>query len=137
MMTQRDTRIYLERAYASMQYRCDNYNNYKKIKVCKEWRKNKIAFFQWAMSHGFRPGYSVHRIEHDWPYDPYACVILTKKEHTQLHILMRQHPDLPGLWMLVEAIPRYRQRIATEIDIICRTSTTTTKSMSNPIITTT
>lgn len=66
--------------YYNMIDRCHNpnyynYHNYgaRGITVCKEWRENKKAFFEWAFANGYEIGLSLDRIDNDKGYSPENC----------------------------------------------------------------
>lgn len=50
------------------------------IQVCKEWRENRTAFFEWAVANGFDAGLSIERINRDGDYEPSNCRFATMKE---------------------------------------------------------
>jgi hypothetical protein len=68
--------------------RCNNprnkkYSAYGKrgITVCDEWAHDKAAFFRWALSHGYKAGLSIDRIDNDRGYSPDNCQWLTVSEN--------------------------------------------------------
>ena len=73
-----DTRLH--RVYHTMKGRCYNptdkkYYRYgaRGITVCDEWLNNPKAFFDWALSHGYKDGLSIDRIDNDGNYCPENC----------------------------------------------------------------
>ena len=48
------------------------------IKVCDEWRHNPTAFGRWAISHGFKPGLLIDRIDPNGDYTPENCRWVSK-----------------------------------------------------------
>ena len=57
---------------------CPSHGSYiyygeKGIKVCSEWRHSSEAFGKWALSHGWRPGMLIDRIDSDKDYCPENC----------------------------------------------------------------
>lgn len=79
------TRIY--RIWANIKVRCfnKNKNEYKYyggrgITVCKEWKNNFQAFYDWAMANGYRDDLTIDRINNDGNYEPSNCRWITKKE---------------------------------------------------------
>jgi hypothetical protein len=59
-----------------------NYKNYgaRGIKVCQTWRNNFMAFYNWAMAHGYDDKLSIDRIDNDKGYFPENCRWATAKE---------------------------------------------------------
>lgn len=59
------------------------------IKVCDEWRGTAVkdewnhdgfvAFEQWAISHGYRPGMTLDRVNNNVGYSPYNTRWISKK----------------------------------------------------------
>lgn len=53
------------------------------IKVCKEWLDSKTAFFDWALSNGYKKGLSLDRIDNNGDYCPENCRFVTQKEQNR------------------------------------------------------
>lgn len=77
----------LYRIWGAMKTRCYNpkfqyFKNYggRGIIICKEWLNDFQAFYKWAMSHGYRDGLSIDRIDNDKGYSPDNCRWVTMKE---------------------------------------------------------
>ena len=73
--------------YTGMKTRCYNpnmttYKNYggRGIKICDEWLNSFKAFYDWAMSHGYRDDLTIDRINNDGNYEPDNCRWATAKE---------------------------------------------------------
>lgn len=66
----------LSRCYAKSHEAYPNYGG-RGITVCDEWRHNSAAFGRWALSHGWRPGLYLDRIDNDKGYYPENCRWLT------------------------------------------------------------
>jgi hypothetical protein len=66
-------------AWDNMKKRCAGRPKYhrsygsKGIKVCDEWRDSYATFRAWALSHGYRKGLSLDRIDNDGHYEPGNC----------------------------------------------------------------
>lgn len=76
----------LSRIWRNMKNRCYNPNdpNYKfygsrGITVCAEWLNDFQAFYDWAISHGYRDDLSIDRIDNDKGYSPDNCRWVTMK----------------------------------------------------------
>jgi hypothetical protein len=50
------------------------------IKVCSEWESNFSSFQEWALSHGYRKGLTIDRIDPDGNYEPGNCRWATNAE---------------------------------------------------------
>ena len=60
-----------------MKQRCYNTNSQnfkyyggKGVSVCDEWRNNSQAFYDWAMTHGYKDGLTLDRIDNGGHYEP-------------------------------------------------------------------
>lgn len=51
------------------------------IVVCTEWRNSPRAFGDWLLSHGWRNGLQIDRIDNDKGYYPDNCRVVTPKEN--------------------------------------------------------
>lgn len=78
--THGQSRTRLGREYISMMNRCYNVNhryyyNYggRGIKVCEEWKDNKIDFFKWAIANGYNDNLTIDRIDNEGNYEPLNC----------------------------------------------------------------
>ena len=73
-----DKRLY--NIYYNMRTRCYNdksigYNNYmgRGINICDEWLNNYMSFQNWAITHGYKDGLSIDRIDNEKNYSPDNC----------------------------------------------------------------
>ena len=53
----------------------------KGISVCEEWANNPVAFCEWAISHGYKKGLELDRIDNDKGYSPENCRWVSHKEN--------------------------------------------------------
>lgn len=74
------SRTRIDNIYGHMKRRCyspksNSYHLYgaKGITVCDEWLKDKKAFFEWALSHGYADNLSLDRIDGTKGYSPENC----------------------------------------------------------------
>lgn len=82
---QYNTRLY--QVWASMIKRCESPNSQKYkdyggrgIKMCPEWRKDFVAFMQWALANGYKDNLTIDRIDNDGNYEPENCRFATWKQ---------------------------------------------------------
>lgn len=76
--SQSNTRLY--KIWRTMKLRCynknaSNYNHYgaRNIAVCREWKDNFQAFYDWSMSHGYKDNLTIDRINVNGNYSPNNC----------------------------------------------------------------
>lgn len=77
--------------YAGMMERCGHWEGASKrilriyrdrgITVCEEWRNSPRAFGDWLLSHGWRKGLQIDRIDNNKGYSPDNCRVVTPKEN--------------------------------------------------------
>lgn len=77
--------------YSAMMQRCGNFKGASEhnlrlyrdrgITVCEEWRNSPRAFGDWLLSHGWRSGLQIDRIDNDKGYSPDNCRVVTPKEN--------------------------------------------------------
>ena len=86
----------LQGVHSSMISRCyrahrEDYKRYgaRGITVCDEWytpgvygNPGLVAFYNWAINNGYRPGLSIDRIDNDGPYAPWNCRWVTMSEQS-------------------------------------------------------
>lgn len=72
--------------WRGMKKRCYNQNalaykwyGAKGIVVCEEWKHNFEAFYNWSMSHGYKKGLTIDRINSTGNYEPDNCRWTTQK----------------------------------------------------------
>lgn len=66
--------------FRDMKKRCYNPNNKefhryggRGIRICDEWLQDRSKFVDWAVSHGYRKGLEIDRINNDGSYGPDNC----------------------------------------------------------------
>ena len=76
------------RVWTGMRSRCkypssSSYKNYggRGIKVCDEWEKDFIIFYNWAIVNGWKEGLQLDRINNDGNYEPSNCQFVSRKEN--------------------------------------------------------
>lgn len=86
--THRLTETKLYEVWQGIKQRTGNPNNraYKNyggrgIELAAEWRDDFVAFWSWAVSHGYRDGLHIDRIDNDGPYAPSNCRFVTRAEN--------------------------------------------------------
>lgn len=60
-----------------------NYKDYggRGVNVCEDWRKNFKSFYDFSVSHGWRKGLQIDRINNDLGYSPDNCRFVTQIEN--------------------------------------------------------
>lgn len=79
----------LHKEWRGMKQRCYNENNDsyeyyggRGITVCKEWKDNFQAFYDWSIANGYTDRLSIDRIDNDKGYSPDNCRWATNKEQS-------------------------------------------------------
>lgn len=65
--------------------KCKAYKDYgaRGISVCDKWTEELESFVDWSLSHGYKPGLAIDRINNDGNYEPSNCRWVTPKENNQ------------------------------------------------------
>lgn len=76
------------RIWAGIKVRCSyasakNFHRYgaRGIKMCSEWESDFLNFYNWSISHGWRKGLQIDRINNDGHYEPVNCRWATSNEN--------------------------------------------------------
>lgn len=78
----------LYRRWKNMRQRCNNPNNprYKDwggrgIRVCDEWQKSYLSFFNWSIANGYKKELELDRINNNGNYEPSNCRYVTHQQN--------------------------------------------------------
>lgn len=88
-LTHGDSKTKLYRLWKAMKERCESsshksYPDYggRGIRVCDEWNKDFVAFRDWALANGYKPGLQIDRYpDNDGNYDPSNCRFTAQKQN--------------------------------------------------------
>ena len=69
----------ISRCYCKSNNRYERYGG-RGIVVCEEWKNNKMKFFEWSFSNGYREDLTLDRINTNGNYEPENCRWVTQKE---------------------------------------------------------
>jgi hypothetical protein len=65
--------------------KCKDFKFYgaKGIKLCEEWKKDFMKFYQWSMDSGWKEGLTIDRIKNTGDYEPSNCQWSTRSENSR------------------------------------------------------
>lgn len=61
----------------------DSWYKINNIKVCDDWLNDFSKFYNWSMSHGYKDGLSLERINNKGDYTPENCIFIQLEEQSQ------------------------------------------------------
>ena len=70
----------LYKTWNNITQRAGKHKNYRHITVCEEWKNDFLTFYNWSMSHGWKKGLTIDRIDYNGNYEPDNCRWITQKE---------------------------------------------------------
>lgn len=70
----------LHKEYTSILRRLRGHEFYKHVPFFDEWREDYTKFREWALSHGYKQGLTIDRIDNSKGYEPSNCRWATAKE---------------------------------------------------------
>ena len=80
----------LYRIWEAMKYRCNNSNasnylNYggRGIRVCENWSKDFVNFYDWAMQNNWNKDLEIDRIQNDLGYSENNCRLVSAKDNAR------------------------------------------------------
>ena len=116
--THNKSKTKLYKVWKSMRKRCNNkngtgYKNYggRGIKVCKEWQKDFVIFYKWAIDNGYKENLSIDRINNDGNYEPLNCRWadrITQNNNTRRNhfITIKNETHTINEWARIIGVPR-------------------------------
>jgi len=64
---------------------CSAYHRYggRGIYVCETWKKDFMSFYKWAVSHGWKNGLTIERVNNNKGYSPSNCCFITRARQSR------------------------------------------------------
>ena len=109
----------LREIWRSMRKRCYNpkckdYKEYgaRHIGMCPEWRDDFEAFYNWAITHGYRSDLTIDRVMNNKGYSPGNCRWISRKaqaqnRRTNTHLTIDGHTKTISRWSEETGIEDY------------------------------
>lgn len=131
---------YMKRRCYQKNYKFYSYYGGRGIIVVDAWKENYTAFYEWALSNGYKDGLTLDRIDSNGNYEPMNCRWVTRKEQMNNTRATRKY-SIDGVthsiaeWCRIYDVPheRVRRRVVNEgWDILKALTTPALDAHGNP-----